>query len=85
MGWRVAAAWSLLGFAGQCFLAVLKNLDLVEGFEQAIVHYVAWGVAGYLVGMIAERIIEESFRNRFIRTESENVTTTSPGISKSTG
>jgi hypothetical protein len=63
VGWRVASAWALLGFASQCFLAVLKNLDLVEGFQRALVHYLAWGVAGYLLGSIIERIIEASLRD----------------------
>ncbi|MBX9653810.1 hypothetical protein K2Y11_09365 [bacterium] len=84
MGWRIAAAWALLGFAGQCFLAVQRNLSLVDGFQHAIVHYMAWGVAGFLVGTITERIIEESFRNRFIRTESDNVIATTQSTSKST-
>jgi hypothetical protein len=63
VGWRVASAWALLGFASQCFLAVFKNLNLVEGIERALVHYLAWGIAGFALGTVIERIIESSFRD----------------------
>ena len=65
MGWRVAAAWALLGLASQCFLAAISKTDLVAGFERAMIHYLAWGAAGLLVGSVCEKIIEDAFRNRF--------------------
>lgn len=71
MGWRIAATWALLGFASQCVLAVLKGLDLVTGLEHALLHYLGWGAAGYVVGTITGRIIEDSFRRRHASTESE--------------
>lgn len=66
MGWRVAAAWALIGFASQCFLAAAQDYGMSRGFEQAMIHYVAWGAAGYLVGTVCQRIIEDSFRDRLM-------------------
>ncbi len=84
MGRRVAAAWALIGFACQCFLALGHNLDLVTGLNLAMIHYFAWGLAGYLVGSIAERFIEEAFRQRCLAAESEDVQPTETNTSEQT-
>jgi hypothetical protein len=73
VGRRVAAAWALIGFACQCFLGLLHHLDLVAGLQNAMIHYLAWGVAGYMVGSIAERFIEEAFRQRCLAAEIDDV------------
>lgn len=65
MGRRVAAAWALLGFSSQCVIAAFTNLNLVTGFERAMIHYLVWGLAGFVVGTVCEKIIEDSFRNQF--------------------
>lgn len=65
MGWRVAAAWALIGMACQCFLAFWSGLELVAGLREAILHYVAWGFAGFLAGSMTERLVEEAFLRRF--------------------
>jgi hypothetical protein len=76
VGRRVAAAWALIGFACQCFLAIQHHLDLVAGLQLAMIHYLVWGLAGYLVGSIAERFIEEAFRQRCLAAETEEVPST---------
>ncbi|MBY0589380.1 hypothetical protein K2X85_19565 [bacterium] len=73
MGRRVAAAWALIGFACQCFLGLLHHPDLVTGLQNAMIHYLAWGLTGYFVGTIAERFIEEAFRQRYQAVDSEDV------------
>lgn len=63
MGWRMAASWALLGFAAQCFIGLYRHDTFEEAVTRALVHYVAWGCAGFLVGAIFERAVEDSFRN----------------------
>lgn len=63
MGVRVGAIWALIGFAVQCVIALLTQASVREGLTKALVHYFLWGAIGFLVGTVAQRAIEDSFRN----------------------
>lgn len=61
MGWRVGATWALIGLAARCFSAVAAGMNLADGLWSALGHYVAWGVAGALVGSVTESVLTEAF------------------------
>jgi hypothetical protein len=60
VGRRMASTWALIGFAAQCLLAVVDQRSLADGVQRALFHYLAWGVVGFLVGSVVERVIDES-------------------------
>lgn len=62
MGGRLAAGWALIGLAAQCFIAIAERSSFDEGLIRALVHYAMWGLAGWIVGSVVERAIDESFR-----------------------
>lgn len=64
MGWKVGAAWALIGFAGQCVVALLHRSPVAEGLARALVHYVAFGVGGIVVGTLTEYAIADGVRAR---------------------
>lgn len=82
MGWRLAAAWALLGFSSQCLLAVILGLDLVTGLTKAMIHYFAWGLAGWIAGSSVEAIVEDSFRNRFLPMHTEERASTTNNVER---
>jgi hypothetical protein len=83
VGWRLAAAWALLGFSSQCLLAVILGLDLVTGLTKAMIHYFAWGLAGWIAGSLVERIVEDSFRSRYFQLHTDEGASAPPGTQRS--
>lgn len=63
MGVRIGAIWALIGFAVQCVIAMLTQMSLQEALTRALVHYFLWGTVGFVVGTVAQRAMEDSFRN----------------------
>jgi hypothetical protein len=70
----VGAAWALIGFAAQCFVALIHGDGLEVGIRRALLHYVAWGIAGFLFGVIVERLVEDSFQGFARQREQETAT-----------
>lgn len=56
-------------------MAALSGFDLVTGLERAMIHYLAWGLAGFFAGDLMERIVEDSFRRRFLQTRTKEQAT----------
>lgn len=83
MGWRVAAAWALIGFGCQCFVACWNGLDLVAGLSRATAAYFVCGAAGLLAGFQTERLVERSFRRRFLPTHTQD-SASAPTLGEST-
>lgn len=76
MGWRLGAGWALIGFAAQCFLSLVAGEPFASGMKSAMVHYAAWGIAGFLVGAVMEGILEDAFR-RIVEPPTKNQTLSS--------
>ena len=63
MGRRVAAAWALIGFAGQCFVSIVEGLSLDVGMQRALIAYVVCGIVGFIVGKLVQRAVINVFDN----------------------
>ncbi len=74
----LAASWAVIGLATQWTLvwinkAVLSEgnpltlLDVESALQAGLVHYVGWGLAGYLLGSALEPILDEAFRQQCVR------------------
>lgn len=81
MAGRVAAIWACLGLAARCAVALAEGEPFGDAIMPALGHYVAWGIAGFGAGWLAERLVEDALAKRHPRpaeTETE-AAATAPG------
>jgi hypothetical protein len=75
---RIAACWALIGFAVQCVSAVFGGHSFADGLQRALAHYLGWGIAGFIVGTVLERVLETAVRNLQHRATTQQTSETPP-------